>query len=301
MIDILNNILPDLNFLGSCNIFKGCSSPLNFVSREASPLSLPNIIDPFPGSNKITENNCPSFSDFFTIPDKDHIVDPNSLSPEIRHALDDKTQVFKEWLDSMDNLVLNGHIVLKCLLDMLCKCHPNINVYKKYEGQVKGEVAFAATTYADRDVRDPSDLDMWFYFDKINDPKKVQHNEFVWNAFHMGPRYIDLTLPYSTSCYNVYPWDHHFEIGILVHELGHVLDANSTRWKASFFDPGKHMHAFMWEAFYYQEFWIKYNPSGFPVRFISDPDQIIKNLDLPKYPITCSEIDDLLSKAKPII
>ncbi len=285
MIDILNRILPNINILGKCNGGSCTNSPLGSIVNAIDPLrNITTSVFPLVSQNK-TSSFCNTFSEFFEFPDTNKVISNGEFQdPHIRHALTiDQKTMFTQALGEMDKLISEGHQVLRCLLDTLCECHPNIKVYIRSKDEIDA-VGFSYTAYTDPKVQDPSDLDMIFYLDKIDDYAKARAEEYIVRNFMKPPRKIDLCIQNSSASYFPFTPSYDYFIGYIVHELGHVVDVGKGKWRHHF-TLKKHTHAFMWEAFYFQEFWVKNNYTGFP-SFSGKQDF----LNLPPSPFNCTDI-----------
>lgn len=289
MHNFLHDFLPEINLLGSCtgNLKGPCISPFASISRLSVPLTdIRDKIVPR-ALSKSTIKECSSFHDFFFISSSNKEIDNGEFNKKtIRYALDaNQSKLICDMIDEMDNLVASGYDVLKCLLDMLCICRPTITLYGAQEQPALP--GFAYTSFSDPVKPSPYYLDMGFYFTKINNDSYVFKNEYIFEKFWKGPNHINLTQQNSSVGY--FTSHNHNKIGILVHELGHVLDA--LFW-GSHFAAKSHVHSFMWESFYFQEFWLKnavnFKPFNSPLDFLNLP-----------YPVECDDITNKLSKYSP--
>lgn len=332
MANFFSKILPNIDPINSCSAPVGgsCAFPLASIVSQIDPLiTVSNSIN---NAARGTQTDSCKFSDFFVAATHNYLHPPGALFQEtlLRPTLDQKT-VFENWLAEMDALVFNNYEALKCLNSLLCECKPVITYYFSnltYDEWVKngrkaGTDAFAQT-FGPYPIAGTSQLEFKIVFylnliDGTTDGSVIDRgyvfgngngrlnrsialgNEYIIKAF-LSNFGVNLTIPpgkhippLANPAYRPDTPNFNYEIGFIIHELGHVVDYYKDRiyWSrrnpAHPNDPSKnltsHVHAYMWQAWYYLELW-----QGFNFRFSGIQD--FMNLPIP---LSCTTLKNKLS------
>lgn len=277
MKNFFENIIPSISPFTSCNSQSSipCFSSLARLSASIKPISpLSNYINQF--ALKTTSETSCSYNDIFKIAFEDkYIQDENhGLTREVRYAPQGAQRLLiQSMIDRMDQLALSHYEVLHCLLTQLCICEPSITIYVSEDISI----GFATTIHTNYNAQtNVHEFDLVLYLNKIDGTMNgadiqsgnvnrfdALNQEYVIRNYYNQLRF-DLTAqtPHYPMGYFPNLPNTDFEIGIVVHELGHVLDyyryksywsysttiQNQTSFKTS------HVHAFMWESWYYMDF-----------------------------------------------